>query len=174
MTAITRTPQNTNYFQASKFLLTFSRIPNTQYFCQTANVPGVSIGQGVINTPTYDIPFAGNKITYNPFNINFIVNGDLQSWRDLHNWFRSMASPESISERNRLSALQTNKKTLQSYSDGTLTLLSNLNNPFCRIQFYNMFPISLSDISLSSMESADSIVTADASFMFEYYNIEPA
>jgi hypothetical protein len=37
-----------------------------------------------------------------------------------------------------------------------------------------MFPITLSDIMLDTKESADNIITADASFMFEYYNIEAA
>jgi hypothetical protein len=174
MTALTRTPNNINLLQASKFLLTFDRIPNAQYFCQSANIPGLSIGQAAINSPLLDYFAPGNKITYNPFNITFLVNGDVQSWKDLHDWFRSMASPVSFDERNRLTQIQSNRTNLQSYSDGTLTLLSNLNNPILNVRFINMFPITLSDIMLDSKESADDIITADASFMFEYYNIESA
>jgi hypothetical protein len=174
MTALNRTPQNTNLLQASKFLLTFDRIPNSQYFCQSANVPGLSIGQASINSPLLDYFAPGNKITYNPFNITFLVNGDAQSWKDLHDWFRSIASPESFDERNRLSNIQSNRKNLKSYSDATLTLLSNLNNPILRIYFYNMFPITLSDIMLDTKMSADDVLTSDASFMFEYFNIEAA
>ena len=83
-------------------------------------------------------------------------------------------SPESFDERNRLSNLQSNRNNLKSYSDATLTLLSNLNNPIMRINFVNMFPITLSDIMLDTKNSADDVITSDASFMFEYFNIESA
>jgi hypothetical protein len=174
MTALNRTPQNTNYLQASKFLLTFDRIPNAQYFCQTANVPGLSLGQAPINSPLLDYYAPGNKITYNPFNMTFLINGDGQSWKDLHDWFRAIASPKSFSDRNRLTAEQSKRNTLQNYSDATLTVLSNLNNPILRVHFYNMFPITLSDIMFDSKESADDVMTADASFMFEYFDFETA
>ena len=45
MTVLTRAPQNTNYLQPSKFLLSFDRMPTVQYFCQEVNLPGVSMGQ---------------------------------------------------------------------------------------------------------------------------------
>ena len=172
MTAFNRTPENTNPLQPTKFILTFDRIPTTQYFCQSVNIPGINLGQAPINSPLLDYYAPGNKITYNPFNITFLINGDGQSWKDLHDWFRAMASPESFDERNRLSNLQSNRNNLKSYSDATLTLLSNLNNPILRINFVNMFPITLSDIMLDTKNSADDVITSDASFMFEYFNIE--
>jgi hypothetical protein len=174
MTALTRTPQNTNLLQPTKFLLTFDRIPTVQYFCQSANIPGVNLGQAPLNTPMLDVFAPGNKITYNPFSIHFLVDEKLEGWQQLHSWFRSIASPESFDERKRLTTLQ-NKgslKNLQSYSDATLTVLSALNNPILRVKFINAFPITLSDIIFDSTQSADDIISADAVFMFDYFNFE--
>ena len=173
MVAINRTPQNINLLQASKFLLVFDRIPNTHFFCQSANVPGLSIGQATISTPLIDFYAPGNKITYNPFNITFLVNGDVQSWKDLHDWFRSIASPESFDERNRLANLQSNRNNLKSYSDATLTIVNNLNNPIIRVHFTNMFPTSLSDIQFDTKLSADDIITADVTFVYEQFEFMP-
>ena len=174
MTAITRIPQNTNYLQATKFLLTFDRIGSTQYFCQSVNIPGVSIGQAPINTPMLDIFAPGNKITYNQLNIDFAVDEALDSWQQIHNWFRSIASPESFGERKRLSDAQNQYKAYgqKSYSDATLTVLNNLNNPTLRVKFVNVFPISLSDIQFDTKMTADDIVYATATFVFDYHNIE--
>jgi hypothetical protein len=175
MTALTRVPQNTNYLQPTKFLLTFDRIGSVQYFCQQVNIPGVNLGQAPINLPTADIFAPGNKITYNPLSIRFNVDEELNSWRGLHDWYRSIASPESFEERKRLTRLQnqyTNKK-LEAYSDATLTVLSALNNPILRIQYINVFPITLSDIIFDTTQSADDIITADAVFMFDYFNFLP-
>lgn len=170
MSAIDRAPHNTGYLQPSKFLLTFDRIPNAQYFCQTVNLPGLSTGNVMLNTPFVDIPLASNKITYNPLNITFNVNGDMQSWMDLHSWMRSMAAPTGFSERNRLTQQQTTRGTLKNYSDATLTVLSNLNNPIGKFYFYNAFPISLSDVPFDTREGSDTVIIGDASFMFEYYD----
>jgi hypothetical protein len=175
MNALTRTPENTNLLQPTKFILTFDRIGSTQFFCQSVNIPGINLGQAPISTPMLDIFAPGNKITYNPLNIHFLVDEKLDSWQQLHNWFRSIASPESYSERTRLSDVQNqyNNKKLKSYSDGTLTVLSALNNPILRVRFFNMFPITLSDITFDSSQSADDIITADCVFIFDYFNLEP-
>jgi hypothetical protein len=175
MNALTRVPQNTNYLQPTKFLLTFDRIGSVQYFCQSVNIPGVNLGQAPINLPTVDIFAPGNKITYNPLSITFNVDAELNSWRGLHDWYRSIASPESFQERKRLTdiqnAYQNNK--LKNYSDATLTVLSSLNNPILRIQYINVFPITLSDIIFDTKQSADDIITADAVFVFDYFNFVP-
>lgn len=176
MTALNRLPQNTNLLQSTKFLLMIDRIPATQYFCQEANIPGFTLGQALVNTPVIDYYAAGNKLTYNTFNITFLLDEQLLAWRNLHDWFRSIASPKSIQERNTLSNIQNNYKNtkLPAYSDATLTILSNLNNPILDIRFYDMFPISLGDIQLSTTQSADNVLTADASFIFIYHEVVPA
>jgi hypothetical protein len=172
MNALTRTPQNTNLLQPTKFLLTFDRIPTAQFFCQSVNIPGINLGQAPINTPTLDVFAPGNKIMYNPLNIQFLVDESLTGWRELHNWFRSIASPEGFEERNRLTELQNKLRSsrMKSYSDGTLTVLSSLNNPILRVQFKNMFPITLSDIIFDSTQSADDIISADAVFVFDSFD----
>lgn len=175
MTVITRTPDNTNFLQPTKFLLTFSRIPEVTYFCQEVNIPGMSIPNIQVPSPMLDYHVAGNKITYNQFSIRFMVDEKLQSWKNIHDWFRSMAAPTGFQERNTLSAIQNqyNQSKLTSYSDATLSILTNLNNPSMRVNLYSLFPISLSDIQFDTTLSADHIITADATFMVEYFDLDP-
>lgn len=175
MTALTRLPQNTNYLQPSKFLLTFDRLGDVQYFCQTINIPGVNLGQAPFNTPMLDVFVPDRKMIYNPLSIHFTIDESLNGWQQLHAWFRSIASPTSFDERNRLTSLQNANKTsssLNSYSDATLTILSALNNPILRVKFYNVFPITLSDILFDTTQSADDIITADCVFTFDYFDFE--
>ena len=177
MTALSRLPQNTNYLQPSKFLLTFDRLGDVQYFCQTVNIPGVNLGQAPFNTPLLDVFIPDRKMIYNPLSIHFTIDESLNGWQQLHAWFRSIAAPTGFDERNRLTSLQNANKTsksLESYSDATLTILSALNNPILRVKFYNVFPITLSDVIFDTTQSADDIVTADAVFTFDYLDFEPA
>ena len=172
MTATNRLPSNTNYLQPTKYVLQFDRIGSVQYFCQTVNIPGMSLGHTNYTTPLIDIPVAGNKLTYNDLSISFTIDEALDSWNQLQLWLRSIASPKSMNERSTLTSFQNkNPNTkLTSYSDATLIVYSALNNPILKVQFYNVFPISLSDIVFDTKESADNILTSDATFMYEYFD----
>ena len=175
MTALTRTPQNTNYLQPTKFIMAFDRIPNVQYFCQSVNIPGMQLGAAPLNFPGLDVNAPGTKMMYNQLAMTFTVDEPMKSWQDLHSWFRSIASPAGTDERNRLAALQSRRTTgTKSYSDATLTVLSALNNPLFRVRYYNCFPISLSDIQFDTEMSADDIITSDAIFLFDYFDFEDA
>jgi hypothetical protein len=175
MSALTRTPENTNPLQSSKFILAFNRLPTVQYFCQEANLPGVTLGVIEYATPLRDVPIAGNKLSYNEFDITFIVDEQLQSWNELYKWLLSIGSPKSLEERSRFNQLQnqyTNKD--EYYSEATLTIMSSLNNPLLRVNYHRMFPISISDIKFDTQLDADTIVTATATFQYSYFDITPA
>jgi len=172
MTALGRTPTNTNLLQPTKYILVFDRISTTQYFCQSLNIPGIGLGEVSINTPLIDIYSPGTKLSYNEFNISFIIDEQLESWKQLYNWFQAIASPQGFDERNRLTEIQnqyTPDTRFKNFSDSTLTILSALNNPIMKVEFVNMFPVLLSDIDFDTSQSADNIITASASFRYEYF-----
>jgi len=174
MTALGRTPQNTNLLQPTKYMLVFDRISTTQYFCQSLNIPGVSLGEAQWSSPLKDIHSPGTKLSYNEFNINFLVDEELQSWVQIYNWMLSIGSPQGFEERNRLTEIQnqyTPDTRFKNLSDSTLTVFSALNNPILRVNFVNMYPISLSDINFDTAQSADDIITVSSSFRYEYLTV---
>jgi hypothetical protein len=165
MTAINRSPENTNLLQSTKFLLTFDRIRTTQYFCQTVNLPGVSLGEVSRATPFLDMYSPGTKLTYDPLVVEFILDEELQGWKNLYDWMLSMADPDGFEKRDGSKELQNNKH----FSDATLSVLSGLNNPLLRIHYSNLFPLSISDIRFDTTQSADTIMTATATFRYQSY-----
>ena len=165
MTVLNRNPQNTNLLQPTKFLLTFSRIQAVQYFCQEVNLPGVSLGEVNRATPFLDMYSPGTKLTYEPLVITFTINEDLQSWKDLYNWFTSIADPNGFERRDHNRELQKNKH----FSDATLTIMSALNNPILRIEYINVFPLTMSDIKFDTKSSAEEIITCTATFRYQSY-----
>lgn len=165
MTALTRAPQNTNPLQPTKFLLSFARIPTTQYFCQEVNIPGVTLGEVDRVTPFLDMYSPGTKLKYNFLEVEFMVDEAMQSWKDMYNWFTSIADPDGFENRDHPRELQSNKK----FSDATLTVLSALNNPLIRIEYTNCFPLTMSDIRFDTKLSADTIITCRATFRYQSY-----
>ena len=166
MTALNRSPENTNLLQPTKFLLTFDRIRTTQYFCQSVNLPGITLGEVTRATPFLDMYSPGTKLTYEPLSVEFLLDESLQGWKNLYDWFLTMADPDGFEKRDGSRELQTQKH----FSDATLTILSGLNNPIIRIQYKNVFPLSISDIKFDSTQSADTILTATATFRYQSYN----
>ena len=165
MTALTRSPENTNFLQPTKYLLTFDRIRTTQYFCQSVNLPGVSLGEVNRATPFLDMYSPGTKLSYELLNVEFILDEKLQGWKNLYDWFLTMADPDGFEKRDGSRELQNNKHL----SDATLSILSGLNNPLIRIHYTNVFPLSISDIKFDSTQSADTIMTATATLRYQSY-----
>jgi hypothetical protein len=170
MTVLTRIPQNTNLLQPTKFLLTFDRISTVQYFCQSVNLPSITLGEVTRVTPFLDMFSPGTKLTYDPLDIEFIVDEDLESWKNLYHWFISIADPDGFEKRDGSYELQSFKH----FSDATLTVMSALNNPVLRVQFRNCFPLTMSELSFDTKSNADTIVTVRATFRYESYNFLPA
>lgn len=174
MTALNRTPNNTNFFQSNKFLLTFLRAPAMQYFCQSVNLPGVSLSEIPQSTPFVDIFRPGEKIIYDVLNVTFLVDEDLISWFEIHDWIRALTFPTKFDEYKNLGQLSPNAVNTSNpqYSDASLTLLNSKNNPTYRIKFLDCFPTTLSSIMMSTTDDANAVITADVSFRFTVFNID--
>lgn len=176
MTALTRNPTNPNFLQPNKFLLNFSRAPNIQYFCQSLSVPGLSLSEAVITNPFVDIYSPGEKAIYDLLNVTFMIDEELQGWKEIHDWIRAMTFPENFDEYKSLPRLNKlagmRKENFPQFSDASVTLLSSSNKPYYRFKFHNCFPTTLSTFVMNASDSPENILTADATFRYDYYDIE--
>ena len=172
-TALSTTPVNQNFLHPNKFHLTFKRIPNMEFFCQMVNVPGISLSEIAVTTPFVEMYSPGEKAIYDIMNVTFAIDEEMKSWVEIHDWVRGMTFPENFREYENLNKLSkfSNKPNPQ-FSDATLTIYSSSFTPYYRFKFYNVFPTSLSSFTLSTQDSPDSIITADASFRYTYFDIE--
>jgi hypothetical protein len=179
---LVKQPTNTSLLQKTKYIFTMPRINNTQYFLQEAMIPGINLPALSRPTSVVDIYVPGNKLEYEQFQMNFLVDAELKSWRDIHDWMRRLTTTVSNAEYKQLWRRDTviNKnvtsenisESMPQYADGIMTVMSNLNNPKFRIKYVNLFPIALSDIQFASTDSAEDIITATATFRYDYYDIE--
>ena len=178
MTALTRNPQNIDLLQSTKFRVTFDRLPGMTYFCQSANFPGVSLTEILRATPFVDLYNPGEKIVYDTFNITFLVDEELRAWTEIHDWIRGLTFPTNFEEyvnlarsSNAANIRAGNREQFQ-YGSAALTIYTNKNNANFRVKFVDIFPTSLSTVLFNTQDTADNIMTADATFRFSYYNYE--
>lgn len=148
----------TNLLQPTKFTVVFPEISETVYFCQEANIPGVTMVSLQHPTPNIDLYVAGTKLEYNTFDISFLVNEDIGSWLDLYKWMKHITTDM--------------KGYVKTNGTAILTVHSNQNNPKVRVKYINIFPLSLGDISFDTKLSAEDHIVVPASFRYDYFEIE--
>jgi hypothetical protein len=158
MSGLIKKPKNTNLLQPTKYTVSFPEIPDTVYFCQKVNLPGVSITELTQVTPNLDLFVPGTKITYNNFDMEFLINEDISSWLYIYNWMRGITTDMGSRTKPQTQAI--------------LTIFSNQNNPKIRIKYRDIFPLNLSDIQFDTTQSAEEHMYATATFKYNYFDIE--
>ena len=162
MAESSRQPKNLNYFIPTGFKFMIDKIPNVNFFCQSCNLPGLSVGQFLQVTPLRDMPIAGDKVQMNELRVRFVIDEELQNWLEIYNWIKTITFPDN----------QEQYKQENVYSDGMLTLLTSNKNVQYVAKFTNLFPIDLTDIEMSSDVADAEVVASDATFAYTTYNIE--
>lgn len=164
---------NTDLLQSPKWVLSFPRIQLTQFFCQSVNIPGVSVQNTVQNTPFSDLNIPGDKINFDSFTMEFLVDEELQSWVQVHDWLRGISFPKEFEEYKDLSNATRFSKSLQTpqYADADLILQSATNQPKIKFHFVDMFPISISGVNLDVRVGSERVLTATATFKYKRFDV---
>jgi len=151
--------------------LKISRLDNVEYFCQQANIPGLSLGITEVPTPFRNIPFHGDKLNFNELTVTFQVSEDFENFIEIYKWMKALGFPENF-DQHRLLVEQGNENAGQGlYSDGSLLILDSGMNVNFELKFKDLFPISLSDIQMDVTGSSVDYTTCSVSFVYQSYEI---
>ena len=186
----TREPSVLDYASPVQFRFKCSKLPTVEFFCQTANIPGISIGTASMPTGLKDIPIPGEKVTYSDLAISFLVDENLNNYKEIHDWIIGLGFPQNHTQFADLQATgsdrypgsttgaivpETNIAVPLSeggtYSDATLTVLNSKNIAVTEIRFHNIFPTSLGALSYDVQASDVNYLQASVDFSYMYYDI---
>jgi hypothetical protein len=167
--------QNRNFLQPQGFRFQVARAPKVTFFGNAVNIPGMTLRTTVQTTPGLkDIPLPGEILDFEDLNLRFLVDEDLQNYQEVQNWMRGLGFPESLQEiydlQNENSVLS-REKTMNIYSDGTLTILDAMQNDNFKVKFSDLFPFSLSTIQFDATMADTEFFTAEVSFKYLNYTI---
>ena len=91
----TREPSVLDYASPVQFRFKCSKLPTVEFFCQTANIPGIGLGVADVDTPLKSIPFPGDKVTYQDLAISFLVDENLNNYKEIHDWIIGLGAPQN-------------------------------------------------------------------------------
>jgi len=188
--ALARQPTEFNYSQSNQFRVRLSLFPKTEWFIVRANIPGVTLGQGIQATRLIDMPIVGDKLTYDQFYFTFIVDEKLENYQELHNWLLNIGFPEKYDQfQGEVRSDGTTRATglthdlnvpgfgkssdRELYSDIDLYILSSKNNPVVKITMFEAFPVSLTNIEYSQQETDTTYAECTATFSYTLFTMSP-
>ena len=158
-------PTNLNQLNVLSFDVSFSRLPAVQYFCQRISLPTVVLGETNEPTPFLNLPIEGDTLTFEALSLSFIVDEDLQNYREIYNWLTALGFPRDYGQFAALEEPSSGTEETK-YSDLTIVLHTNKSNPNYRIRFTDCFPTSLSSIQFDATPTGMDPIVVDATFNF--------
>ena len=152
MASLTEQPKNINPLADVQFKFDVAALPNTSFFIQTVNLPGVTLEAAVMTTPQLQ-NFSRHTgiITYEALDVTFMIDEYLKNWQEIHEWI--------VGDEDK-------------YTSAVLTILSSSMNPTMEIHFKDIFPTSLSAISFDSTTTDPVYQTGTVSFNYTEYIIK--
>ena len=73
LTTVNRQPTKLDYASPIQFKFTCIKLPMVEFFCQTASVPGITLGTANMETPLNEIPIPGDKINWQDLNVSLLA-----------------------------------------------------------------------------------------------------
>ena len=193
--SLTRQPTKLDYAAATQFKFNITKLPKVEFFCTSVNIPGITLGETSQDTPLKTIPIPGDELTYGSLNVDFMIDENLENYREIHGWLTGLGFPKSHTQFETFinagsDRFPTSNATANSreagkvddvgfdvgaqYSDATLSILSSKNNPILEVRFRDLYPTSLSGLSYDQQAGDTSYLTGTVSFsylIYEFANI---
>jgi len=188
--SFTRQPTKLDYASPTQFKFSILKLPKVEYFCTAINIPGIELTGASQATSLKDIPIPGNKLNYEPLQMRFIVDENLENFQEIHGWLVGLGYPRDHTEFQNLLASGTDRfpgrntsvssepgkdkvataDTGGTYSDATLTVLSSKNNAQVEIRFRDVYPTGLTGLQYDQQAADVDYLTATVSFNYLVYD----
>ena len=181
---LARQPDKLDYVSPTQFKFNINQLPKVEFFTTAANVPGISSSDVLMETPFKQIPMMGTNLTYENLSINFLVDEYLENYRSLHDWLIAIGFPKSREQFSTFRADTSNtpistQGTSQDigdvksstsargmFSDATLTILSNKNNPIVEVRFQDIYPLNIGALEFNQNATDVEYLTVSAEFTY--------
>ena len=187
---IQREPSKSDYASPFQFRFKCTKLPTVEFFVQSANIPGINLGSAQQDTPLYDMPLPGDKITFAALDMSFLVDENLNNYKEIHDWILGLGFPSNNQQFQDLqsagsdrfpgssrSTATTGTSTPQPlseggiYSDAILTVLNSKNIAKTEIRFQNVYPTSLGGLNYDVRQTDVDYLSASVSFNYMNYDI---
>lgn len=170
-TALDRTPPFLNFMSPLHATFEVKKLPGVNFSLQTANIPSIVLPATFQHNPLVKIPKMGDHIEYEPLQVSFKVDEELDNYIQVHNWIRRLGFPESTNEYAVIKG-QSRMSGLGEFSDASLMIRNSNRNVNFAINYIDMIPTSLSSLIFDTTNEDIPYITAVATFVYSHFDVE--
>ena len=193
-TSYQRQPTKFDYASPTQFKFSIIKLPNVEYFCTAVNIPGIEVGSVDQQTPLKAIPLPGTILTYGDLEMSFLVDENLENYREIHGWMTGIGFPKDHSDYKTLVDASKDRFPTQGagdlttdpgkvkygatpigpvYSDATLNVLTSKNNANIEVRFSDIFPVTLSQLLFNQQATDIEYLSASVTMRYRIYEFAP-
>ena len=190
MASVKRQPDKLDYASPTQFRFGIHQLPKVEFFSTAATIPAIALSDVIVPTAFKSIPMMGDQLTYDNLAISFIVDEYLENYLSIHEWMTAIGFPKNRTQFSQFKSNTSNTPSTASspsrdigdvqkptsanalFSDATLTVLSNKNNPIVNIFFRDLYPIAMTGLSYNQAATDVEYLTAEITFAYQLYEIE--
>ena len=162
----------TNYLQNNSYQLILPRFPLVTFYSNSFVLPTMELPEANMSTPFSDIKAPGDKILFQPFTFQFIVDGNMDNYREIQKWMLNISVAKDHNDFRNYANRTVPQETL-GQQDAKVAILSSKSNPIAHITFYDAFPVSLGGFEFTSQDPTTNYVLAQATFAYTYFDFDP-
>jgi len=156
-------PTNRNFLNPIGFLLKLEKFEGVDFFCQSANVPDITMPTTEVGSQFRNLPiYPGGGVTFGDFSVRFIVDEDLKNYNSIHKWMRDVGNADQMARTIAEDDI---------YTLGQLHIVTSQYNPAFVVEFKNVFPVSLSNLQFDATISDVEYITAEVTFKHQQFFI---
>ena len=173
-------PTNLNYLSPVNFDLQLNKLPKTKYFCVGVTLPAITLSESEQSIPlAIPVWLPGDKITFDPLGVRFIVDEDMTNYQEIYNWMMQLGPGYDTGDYQDLvgSSMSTTGEDTRSgdytkmYSDATIIVNTSANNANIEFTFEDCFPTALGAVEFKSDESDVPYVIADLTLRYTLFKV---
>ena len=154
-------PKNRNFLNPIGFILKLEKFEGTDFFCQTANVPDVSMPTTEVASPFRNLPIIpGGGVTFGDFSVRFIVDENFENYNSIYKWIRDNGNADQMKRT-------TSEEDI--YTNAQLHIVTSQYNPAFIIDFRNIFPVALTGMQFDATISDVEYITAEVVFKHQQF-----
>ena len=193
MATVQTQPDKLDYASPTQFRFGIHQLPKVEFFAVSATIPAIALSDVLVPTPFKSIPMMGDQLTFDNLTVSFIVDEHLENYLSIHEWMTAIGFPKN---RKQFSEFKTNISNTPStarsaaststdigdvksaspnnalFSDATLTILSNKNNPIVNVFFRDLYPVAMTALDYNQQATDVEYITASIDFAYQIYEIE--
>ena len=114
-------------------------------------------------------------MTFGDLNLRFLVNEDLDNYYEIYKWLKGLTNPLHQKNFQKYLASVDEKGRPEEFdkmmSDARLLILNSNYQSISTVNFFNIFPTSLTTLEFDSSATDVNYLTADVNFKYTLYEI---